>query len=261
MAGHVYFVGAGPGDPELLTVKARRLLGEADRVLYADSLVHPGILALARADALLIPTASSTLEAIVAAMVEGVRRGETVVRLASGDPTIFGALAEQMASLHALGIPFTVVPGVSSVSAAAAALKVELTLPGVAQTVVLSRVPRRTERPPGESLARTGSGGGTVALFLSATTAAQAVKELEEAGFSPGTPAAVCYRVSWEDERLIRTSLEDVPHVLREERLHRQVLILVGKALGGFAGDGAPRSRLYHPEHRHLYRHGAGGGL
>lgn len=245
MVGRVHFIGAGPGDPELCTLRGRRLIETAELVLFADSLVHPGIAAWARPGARVVGTSGLALGAIVPLMVDAALAGGSVARIHSGDPSLYGALHEQMAALDAAGVPYDVVPGVSSVFAAAAALGRPLTVPGVSQTVVLTREPGRTDR----------AGGETVALFLSLTTIGAAVRRLRGAGYAGDTPAAVCYRVSWEGERVIRTTLASLAGAVRAAGLTRHGLVLVGQALAGGTGRA---SRLYDAGFSHLYRKGAG---
>jgi precorrin-4 C11-methyltransferase len=251
MPGHVYFIGAGPGDPALCTLRGRDLIASADLVIYADSLVPAAVAAWARPDARVVGSSSLTLADVVALMLAAVARGESVARVHSGDPSLYGALGEQLAALREAGVPSTVVPGVSSAFAAAAALGCELTLPGVAQTVVLTRVARRT-RSAGAPLRAYAHPGATVVLFLSLTTVEEAVEELREAGWADATPAAVAHRVGWEDQRLIRTTLGAVAAEVRVAGLTRQGLVLVGPAL-----DPEPpvvRSRLYAEDFAHLFR-------
>jgi precorrin-4/cobalt-precorrin-4 C11-methyltransferase len=254
--GWVYFVGAGPGDPDLCTLRGKAVIESADLVLWADSLVHPGLLAWARPDARVVGTSALTLDQIVAAMVEAARAGGVVARLHSGDPSVYGAIGEQMRALDEAGVPYRVVPGVSSAFAAAAALRRELTAPGLAQTVVFTRVPRRTEAAPGERLREAVRAGGTLVLFLSLTAVEEAVAEMRAGGLDDATPAAVAHRVTWEDERLIRTTLGRLAADVREARLTRHGLILVGRAL---EPGGAARSRLYDRGFSHGYRGGRKG--
>jgi precorrin-4/cobalt-precorrin-4 C11-methyltransferase len=227
--GRVHFIGAGPGDPELCTLRGRRLIGEADLVLLADSLVHPGVAAWARPGAQVLGTSGMALEEVVGRMVGAARAGRAVARVHSGDPSLYGALHEQMAALDAAGVPYEVVPGVSSVFAAAAALRRPLTVPGVSQTVVLTREAGRTEPACGE----------TLAFFLSLTTV--------------DTPAAVCHRVTWEGERILRTTLGALVETVRSAGLTRHGILLAGEAL---AGGSTERSRLYDAAFSHLFRRG-----
>ncbi|MBX6377774.1 MAG: precorrin-4 C(11)-methyltransferase [Clostridia bacterium] len=253
--GRVYFVGAGPGDLDLLTVRGRRIIGQADVLVYTDSLVNPDIRQLARADAVIHGSAALTLEEIVTIMVEAARRGLTVARVHSGDPSLFGAVLEQMAALERAGVPFEVVPGVSSLAAAAAALKVELTVPEVSQTVIVTRAEGRTPVPEGEKLRDLARHGATVVLFLSAALIEKAVAELLAGGYPPETPAAVVYRASWPDEKVVRGTLADIAARSRAARVRSQALILVGRCLDpALRREGGPRSRLYDPGFGHGFR-------
>lgn len=243
--GHVYFIGAGPGDPDLCTLRGQRLIASADLVLVADSLVHPGVAGWARAEARVVGTSALSLPEIVDLMIEAARRGGAVARVHSGDPALYGALEEQMALLDAAGIPYSVVPGVSSVFAAAAALRRPLTVPGVSQTVVLTRQASRTAATEGT----------TFAFFLSLTTVGQVVARMHEAGYGDATPAAVAYRVTWEGEKLLRTTLGELAATVRTAGLTRHGLILVGDVLLPAPGQ---RSRLYDPAFSHLFRRGRG---
>lgn len=239
----VYFIGAGPGDPELLTIKGQRIIAQADVIIYADSLVNPAVVAGAREGAEIYGSASLTLEAITEIMVKAVRQGQVVARLQSGDPAIYGAIQEQMAALDRAGIAYEVVPGVSSLFAAAAALKTELTVPRLAQTVIITRLEGRTPVPPAESLRSLAAHHTSMAIFLSASLVTGVVAELLEGGYAPDTPAAVVYRASWEDETVVRTDLAHLAERMSTLGISQQALILVGDFLGD-RGQGAP-SRLY----------------
>jgi len=258
--GKVYFVGAGPGDPDLLTVRAVRVLGQADVVIWADSLISPDVVSLCRPDARLHGSASLTREEIARLMTEAAAEGRTVARLHSGDPSLYGALLEEMRVLEEAGIEYEVVPGVSSLFAAAAALKVELTAPGVSQTVIVTRAPGRTPMPAGEDLRALARHGATLALFLSAARLREAVQALLEGGYGPETPAAIVYRASWPDERVLRGALADIPSLAREAGITRQAVVLVGKALDpALKGPRGPTSRLYDPTFSHMFRRGRKG--
>jgi len=253
--GHVYFIGAGPGAPDLLTLRGRGILERADLVIYADSLVDGGICQFARADAEILGSSPLTLEQIVARMVAAARDGRIVARLQSGDPAIYGAIHEQIARLDEAGVPWTIVPGVSSAFAAAAALGVELTVPEVAQTVIMTRISGRASPvPPAEELRSLAAHGTSLVLFLSIAHIARVVQELLAGGYSPDTPVAVAYRVSWPDEDLIRGTLADIRAKVRAAKLTRQALILVGPALAGPGAIVARRSRLYAGDYTHLFR-------
>jgi precorrin-4 C11-methyltransferase len=258
----VVFVGAGPGDPELLTIRGRRVIERADLVVWADSLVHPGVAALARPDAEVIGSATLTLEEISRRMIEAVRAGKVVARVQSGDPAVYGAIHEQMVLLDAAEVPYAVVPGVSAVFAAAAALDAELTVPDVAQTVILTRLPSRTTIPEQEQLRAMAAHGGTIALFLTVNVIERAVAELIAGGYAEETPAAVLHRVSWEDETIIRGTLADIAAASRAAGLTRQALILVGRAIDPALrrAAAANRSNLYDPTYSHVFRLAEGRG-
>ncbi len=247
----VHFIGAGPGAPDLITVRGLRLIERCPVCLYAGSLVPRAILAAAPTDARVIDTAPLTLDEITAHMSEAHRGGLEIARLHSGDSSLYGAIAEQMRRLAALGIPYDVTPGVPSFAAAAAALRCELTLPEVAQTVILTRTATRSSpMPEGEALERLGASGATLAIHLSIANLARVVRSLIPA-YGADCPAIVAYRVSWPDELLIRSTLGDIRDKVKEARVTRTALVLVGRAL---AAGSAPESRLYSVDHHHLMR-------
>ena len=247
----VHFIGAGPGAPDLITLRGLRLLRRCPVLLYAGSLVPPAILDEAPADAHVVDTAPLTLDAIVAEMRRADANGRDVARLHSGDPSLYGAIAEQMRRLDALGIAYDVTPGVSAYAAAAAALRRELTLPGVAQTVVLTRTAvRASAMPDGETLERLAGGGGTLAIHLSIANLERVVRALIPLR-GADCPAVVAWRVSWPDERLLRGTLGDIRSKVKPLRLTRTALILVGEAL---AAPDFDDSRLYAPAHPHVLR-------
>jgi precorrin-4/cobalt-precorrin-4 C11-methyltransferase len=247
----VHFIGAGPGAPDLITVRGLRLIERCPICLYAGSLVPREILAAAPPAARLVDTAPLTLDEIVAHMTEAYRNGLEIARLHSGDPSLYGAIAEQIGRLQALGIPFDVTPGVPSFAATAAALGCELTLPEIAQTVILTRTATRSSpMPEGEALERLGAVGATLAIHLSIANLARVVRALTPL-YGAGCPTIVAYRVSWPDERLIRGTLADIRDKVKEARITRTALVLVGPALGD---KPAPESRLYAPGHHHLMR-------
>lgn len=247
--GIVYFVGAGPGDPELITVKGQRLLQEADLVLYAGSLVNPALLENVRDGVPCYDTAGMTLEETSALMRDGVGEGKLVVRLHTGDPALYGAIQEQIDILEEEGIPYKVVPGVSSFLAAAACLGRELTVPGGTQTVILTRQGGRTPVPPGESLEELGRHGSTMCLFLSAHLLDRAVEELL-VHYPPDTPAAIVERASWPEERTIMTVLKDLPQKARGAGITKTAMVLIGN----FLAARGQRSLLYDPSFSHGYR-------
>jgi precorrin-4/cobalt-precorrin-4 C11-methyltransferase len=254
--GKVAFIGAGPGDPELLTLRGKRLIEEADLVLYADSLVSPEVCQFARPGTHVVGTADLTLEVIVEMMVNACRAGRKVARLQSGDPSIYGALHEQLALLERAGVPYEIVPGVSSAFAAAATLRAELTVPEVAQTVIFTRMPSRTVGVPTERLRDLAVHGVTMAIFLSVTAIDRVVAELRAGGYPAETPAAVVYRATWPDELVLRGRLDEIAALSRRARLTRQALIVVGRAIDPAIRQLADerRSGLYNPSHTHIFR-------
>lgn len=241
----VYFIGAGPGDPELLTLKARRLIQQADLILYAGSLVDEAILAHARPDAARHNSGGMSLDEQISLMGAAARRGQRVVRLHTGDPAIYGATFEQMRRLEAEDIPYRIVPGVTSALAAAAALGIELTVPERTQTVIFSRLSGRTKVPEREALRRLASHRSTLVLFLSAGMIERVVAELTAAGYAPQTPIAVVFRVTWPDERIIRGTLADIGARVRAAEITHHALIVLSPALDEQVAAGAPDSHLY----------------
>ncbi|MHB8958191.1 MAG: precorrin-4 C(11)-methyltransferase [Candidatus Limnocylindrales bacterium] len=242
MTGKVWFIGAGPGDPELVTLKARRVLASADVVLYAGSLVNPAVLDGVRPDAVVRDTARMPLDEQLDMMVGAAREGRSVARLHTGDPSVYGALHEQAAALRAAGVALEVVPGVSSVFAAAAALGLEFTLPQLTQTLILTRVGGRTPVPERERLRDLAAHRTSLALFLSTGLIREIVAELAAAGYEPDTPVAVVYRASWPDQLVIRATLETVAGRVEGEELTHQGLVIVSP---GLDGGPAARSHLY----------------
>ena len=227
----VWFAGAGPGAPDLLTVRAQRLLAAAPVVLYAGSLVPPEVLAGTRPDARLVDTAELDLDAIIGELVSAHAAGDDVVRLHSGDPSIFSAVAEQARRLDRAGVPWEIVPGVPAFAAAAAALRQELTLPGVGQTVVLTRTAARaTPLPPGEELASLGATGCTLVLHLAVQNVDQVAAALLP-HYGPDCPAAVVARASWPDEVVLRCPLGELAPRVRAAGIRRTAIIVVGRVL------------------------------
>ena len=247
----VHFIGAGPGAPDLITVRGLRLIERCPVCLYAGSLVPVEILAAVPPAAVVIDTAPLTLDEIIAHLADAHRCGLDVARLHSGDPSLYGAIAEQMRRLEALGIPYDVTPGVPSFAAAAAALRRELTLPEVAQTVILTRTATRSSPVPDrETLEQLGAIGATLAIHLSINNLARVVRALTP-HYGPDCPAVAAYRVTWPDQLLIHGTLSDIHDKVKKAKITRTALVLVGQALGNAA---APDSRLYAPDHHHLLR-------
>jgi len=248
----VHFIGAGPGDPELITVRAKRLIETCPVVLYAGSLVPPEVVALARKDARVIDTAPLTLDEIIAEIETAHAADRDVARVHSGDPSIYGAIAEQMRRLDALGIPYDLTPGVPSFAAAAAALGCELTLPDLAQTVILTRTAvRASAMPKKEDLATLAASGATLVIHLSIANLARVVRTLIP-HYGEDCPAAVVERASWPDERVLRGTLSDIRDQVKAAGITRTALILVGRVLA--AERKFTDSRLYAPDHHHVLR-------
>ena len=245
----VIFVGAGPGDPELLTLKAARLLQSCKCCVYAGSLVSPEVMALVPADAGKYDSAAMTLEETTAVCREAQERGIDVIRLHTGDPSIYGAIREQMIELDKLGIAYEVVPGVSSFQAAAAALKTELTAPEVSQTIVLTRTAGRTPMPAGQELDRMAQTRATLCIFLSVQNMADVAQTLA-AHYGADCPIAVVYRASWPDQIIVQGTLSDIAERVSEGGISKTAMIVVGRAL---ERHGAV-SRLYSGEFSHGYR-------
>lgn len=247
----VHFIGAGPGDPELLTVKGKRLIDEADVIIYAGSLVNPRVLSGAKEGARIYNSAVMTLEEVIEVMKEADRQGKQVARVHTGDPAIYGAHREQMDELDRLGIGYDVVPGVSSFLAAAAALKKEYTLPGVSQTVILTRMEGRTPMPEKEKLAGLASHQATMIIFLSVGQIEELARQLETS-YPPETPVAVVYKASWEDEKIVMGNLTDIAGKVKEAGITKTALTVVGD----FLGDRYELSRLYDKHFTHEFRKG-----
>ena len=252
----VHFIGAGPGDPELITVKGARLLREADVIIYAGSLVDRSLVQEYGPDAEIYDSACMTLEETTAAIVEAVLAGKRVVRLHTGDPSIYGAIQEQMAELSRLGIDYSVVPGVTSAFAAAAALKQELTLPEVSQTVIFTRMEGRTPVPERESLSKIAKIGATLVIYLSVSMIDRVVGELLEGAYTEETTVAVVYRASWPDERIVEGTLANIAGLVKEAEIGKQALILVGDVLRARQEGLKAKSLLYDKEFSHGCRNG-----
>ena len=247
----VHFIGAGPGDPELITVRGRRLVETSLVVLYAGSLVPREVIACAPEGARVLDTAPMTLDEIVDEMRAAHLADKDVARVHSGDPSLYGALGEQMRRLDALGIPFDVTPGVPAYAAAAAALERELTLPGVSQTVILTRTSTRSSpMPDGEELEALARTGATLAIHLSIRSIAAVCKALVPT-YGADCPAAVVHRASWPDERIVTGTLGDLAEKVRPLRFRRTAIILVGRVL---AAERFDDSALYDADHHHLLR-------
>jgi len=246
----VYIVGAGAGDPELITVKGQKLLQKADVIIYAGSLVNPALLDFAKEGAEIHDSASMTLPEVIETIEKAVAKDLMVVRLHTGDPSIYGAIQEQMDALKKKGIDFEVVPGVSSFLATAAALKQEYTLPGISQTVIITRNEGRTPVPEREKLRSLAAHQATMCIFLSITMLADVVKELMEGGYAPSTPIAIVQRASWPEQKIVRATLETIVEEIADKGIDRTAMIVVSRCLGA----DYELSRLYAPEFSHMFR-------
>lgn len=247
---HVSFVGAGPGDPELITVKGQRLLGEADVIIYAGSLVNPALLSLAKQGASIYNSASMTLDQVIDVMEKATERGQKTVRLHTGDPSIYGAIQEQMDALDKKNISYEVIPGVSSFLATAAALQREYTLPDVSQTVIITRLEGRTPVPEKEKLALLASHNATMCIFLSVHMIDSVMKELIDGGYQQDTPVAIVQKASWPDQKIFRGTVSTIGKIITDAKIDRTAMIVVGRCLGSQYA----LSRLYAPEFGHMYR-------
>lgn len=252
----LYIIGAGPGDPDLITVKGLQHLQEADVILYADSLVNEDLIAKAKPSAEILKTAGMHLEEMVDVMADRILQGKKVVRVHTGDPAVYGAIMEQIVLLKKRGIEIEIVPGVSSVFAAAAAAQAELTIPDLTQTVILTRAEGRTPVPEFEKLADLAKHHCTISLFLSATLTKKLVKELTGAGWSKDTPVAVVYKASWPDQKIVRTTLEHLDEDMRVNGIRKQAMILAGWALDENIHEQDYRSKLYDKTFTHGFRRG-----
>lgn len=246
----IHFVGAGPGAADLITVRGEALLKAADVVVYAGSLVNPAHLERTKPDCVCYDSASMTLEQVMDVMIPASKAGKTVVRLHTGDPSIYGAIREQMDVLDKQGMEYEVCPGVSSFCGAAAALHAEYTLPDVSQTVILSRMAGRTPVPERESIRSLAAHGSTMVLFLSSGMLGKLAQELTAGGYAPETPAAIVYKATWPEEKVIRTTIAGLEQAAKENNITKTALITVG----GFLGDTYERSKLYDPTFAHGYR-------
>ena len=256
--GKVYIVGGGPGDPELLTLKAKRIIESADLVIFADSLVPPEIVEFAKEGAQVIGSKELNLDEIMELELTAVHEGKIVARVQSGDPSIYGAILEQMRILDKEGIDYEIIPGVSAAFAAAAVLRSELTVPEKSQTVILTRMEGRVAMPEGEQLKDLAAHGCTMVIFLSITRMTKVVRELTSSGYTEDTPVAVVYRVGWPDELVIRSTLKDIAGKVRAAKITLQALIIVGDAVDPGLDAAGAVSHLYSSDYTHRYRKGSG---
>lgn len=246
----VHFVGAGPGDKELITLRGYRLLSEADIVIYAGSLVNPELLEYCKEDCEIYNSAIMDLEEIISVMEEGVKAGKEVVRLQTGDFSIYGSIREQVEELNKCNIEFDCTPGVSSFLGASSAMGVEYTVPEVSQSVIITRMEGRTPVPPRESIESFAAHQTSMVIFLSVQEIEKVVERLVEGGYPTDTPAAVIYKATWPDEKVLKGTLSDIAEKVRENGIKKTALIMVGK----FLGEEYYNSKLYDKDFVHEYR-------
>lgn len=251
----VYIIGVGPGDPDLLTVKGARIIATADVILYADSLIPDRILEHTRQDVEIVKTSHQTLEEIVAIIVDRVRSGLVVARLHSGDLTLYSAITEQIQALRSVNIPVELVPGISAFQAAAATLKIELTVPEIVQTIILTRPTGRASAvPTAEDLASLAAHRSSLCLYLAARHVEVAQAKLLQ-HYPPETLVAICFRVGWVDEQIWVVPLTEMALVTARENLVRTTMYIISPALAAINGAGhSTRSQLYHPHYDRLFR-------
>lgn len=248
----VTFLGAGPGDPELLTLKGIKALSSADVVIYAGSLVNPALLGYCREGCAIYNSAEMTLEQVLARMAEANQKGQALVRLHTGDLSLYGAVREQLDALKNMNIPYTIIPGVSSFSGAAAAVEAEYTLPGVSQSVIITRLAGRTPVPETEQLRLLAAHGCTMVIFLSSGMLDRVQEELLAGAYTETTPAALVYKATWPEEKVVRCPLGMLAETGRAFHITNTALVLVG----GFLGDSYDRSKLYDPAFSTGFREG-----
>lgn len=240
----IYFVGAGSGASDLITVRGAKLLASADVVIYAGSLVNPELLTYTKEGCRIFNSAEMTLEEVIDVMKDAESKGEKTVRLHTGDSSIYGAVREQFDELEKLGFDYEVCPGVSSFCGAAASLKAEYTLPDVSQTVIITRAEGRTPVPEKESIKSLAAHRATMILFLSTALTEKLERDLLEGGYPEDTPVAIVYKATWPEERIFRCKLKDLDKTVKEEGLTKTSLIIVGDCMGA----DYERSRLYAPD-------------
>ena len=254
MSAKVSFVGAGPGAADLITIRGARLLRHADVVIYAGSLVDRELVKRYATNADIYDSAGMTLSEVITLVMDSIVAGKSVVRLHTGDPSIYGAIQEQMEALDRLGVEYEVVPGVTSAFAAAAALRQELTLPEVSQTVIITRAEGRTPVPEREDLSRIAAIGATMVIYLSVGMIEKVVGQLLEGAYTSETPIAVVCRASWEDELIIQSTLAEISAKVREAGIDRQAMIIVGDVLAARSEGLKARSQLYDGGFAHGFR-------
>lgn len=246
----IYFIGAGPGAADLITVKGKELLEKCDLCIYAGSLVNPDLLKYCKPECVIMNSAHMTLEEVIAAMVPAAQAGKLVVRLHTGDPSVYGAHREQIDLLRGYNLDYEIVPGVSSFCAAAAALKAEYTLPNVSQSVIITRMEGRTSVPPRQKISDYAAHNATMVIFLSAGMLEKLSSELIKGGYTAETPAAIVYKASWPDQMVVRCTVGTLAENAAKYGINKTALITVG----GFLGNEYDRSELYNPTFAHGYR-------
>ena len=251
----VHIVGAGPGAPDLITVRGKELLEKADVIIYAGSLVNPALLDYKKPDCAVYDSAKMTLEEVIEVVVQAELSGKMTARLHTGDPCIYGAVREQMDELDQRGISYEICPGVSSFCGAASAMKMEYTLPEVTQSVIITRMAGRTPVPERESIASFAAHGATMVIFLSTGMLKELSKELIRGGYSPETPAAICYKATWPEEKTVVCTVSTLDECAQREQIRKTALILVGDAV---SQSNYSRSLLYDPSFTTEFRKGTG---
>lgn len=246
----VKIVGAGPGAKDLITVRGMRMLNEADVIIYAGSLVNEELLEYAKKDCEIYNSAYMNLDEVIDVIVKAESEGKNIVRLHTGDPSLYGAIREQIEELAKHGITCEICPGVSSFLAAAAAMNCEYTVPEVAQSVIITRMPGSTPVPDNESIAKLATHGTSMVIFLSSSHLKELKEELYKGAYTPDTPCAICYKASWKDEKCIKTTLGNLDREAEKEEITKTALIMVGE----FLGDKYSFSKLYDPEFKTEYR-------
>lgn len=246
----IYFIGAGPGAEDLITVRGKNLLEQADLIIYAGSLVNPGLLKYAKPECEIMNSAHMTLEEVIAAMVPAAQAGKLVVRLHTGDPSVYGAHREQIDLIRGYGLDFEIVPGVSSFCAAAACLKAEYTLPNISQSVIITRMEGRTPVPSKQKIADYAAHKATMVIFLSSGMLERLSEELIKGGYKATTPAAIVYKATWPDEKVVRCTVGTLAESAAQYGINKTALITVG----GFLGNEYDRSELYNPTFAHGFR-------
>lgn len=254
-SSRVFFVGCGPGDPELVTIKAQRLIHTADVIVYSGSLIPKQVIKMAKADADLRDASKLVREEIFEILRQNAEKGKTVVRLHDGDPSIYGAIREQVDALRDCGIKSEVVPGVTAFLASAAALGTQLTLPGVTQTLIVTRAESRTKVPDAERISELAKHKATMIFYLSVHLLDDIVRESLGGGYNDSTPAAVVFRASWDDQKIVRGTLNDIAQKTREAHITKTAIVIIGDAL---EPESYEYSRLYDKEFSHGYRKAKG---